>query len=57
MMRIRFSTTDCKPCALKLHCTRAPRRLLMPRRREEYEALKAARTRKAGKAFAAEYRQ
>lgn len=56
MMRIRFSTTDCKPCALKPHCTRAPRRLLTPRRREEYEALKAARIRKAGKAFAAEYR-
>jgi len=57
VMRIRFSTTDCKPCALKPHCTRAPRRLLTPRRREEHEALETARARETGKAFAAEYRR
>jgi len=57
VMRIRFSTTDCKPCALEPHCTRAPRRLLMPRRREEHEALETARARETGKAFAAEYRR
>jgi transposase len=57
VMRIRFSTTDCKPCALKPHCTRAPRRLLTPRRREEHEALETARARETGKAFATEYRR
>lgn len=30
--RIHFSTTDCKTCALQPRCTRAPRRLLTPRR-------------------------
>ncbi len=30
--RIHFSTTDCKACPLKPRCTRAPRRLLTPRR-------------------------
>ncbi len=55
-MRIRFSTADCKPCALKLHCTRTPRRLLTPRRREEHETLETARARETGRAFAAEYR-
>ena len=42
VMRIRFSTTDCKPRALKPRCTRADRRLLTPRRREEHAALEAA---------------
>lgn len=31
VVRIRFSTTDCRPCALKFQCTRADRRLLTPR--------------------------
>lgn len=56
VMRIRFSTTDCKSCALKPHCTRTPRRLLTPRRREQHEALEAARGRETGKTFAAAYR-
>jgi Transposase DDE domain len=57
VMRIRFSTTDCKPCTLKPHGTRAARRLLTPRRREVHAALEAARTREADEAFAAEYRR
>ena len=56
-MRIRFSTTDCKPCALKPQCTRADRRLLTPRRREEHAALEAARTRETGREFAGDYRR
>ncbi len=55
--RIHFSTTDCKRCALKPRCTRAPRRLLTPRRREEHAALEAARARETGKGFADEYRR
>jgi transposase len=57
VMRIRFSTTDCKPCPLKPRCTRGPRRLLTPRRRDEHAALEAARAREAEAAFAAEYRR
>ena len=57
VMRIRFSTTDCKACALKPRCTRAPRRLLTPRRREEHAALEAARAREAERPFADEYRR
>lgn len=55
--RIHFSTTDCKACALKPRCTRAPRRLLTPRRREERAALEAARAREAERPFADEYRR
>ena len=55
--RIHVSTTDCKACALKPCCTRAPQRLLTPRRREDHAALEAARARETGKAFAAEYRR
>ena len=57
VMRIRFSTTDSKTCALKPRCTRAPRRLLTPRRREEHVALEAARAREAERPFADEYRR
>jgi transposase len=56
VMRIRFSSADCKPCALKQNCTRSPRRLLTPRRREEHAALEAARAREVDGAFAEQYR-
>jgi transposase len=57
VMRIRFSTADCEPCALKPRCTRGARRLLTPRRREEHAALEAARMRETEEAFAAQYRR
>ena len=57
VMRVRFSTRDCKACSLKPRCTRSARRLLTPRRREEHEALVAARAREADPAFAAEQRR
>ena len=57
MTRIHISTTDCKACALKPRCTRAPRRLLTPRRREEHAALEAARARETETGFADEYRR
>ena len=57
VMRIRVSTTECKTCALKPRCTRAPRRLLTPRRRKEHVALEAARAREAERPFADEYRR
>jgi transposase len=48
VMRVRFSTRDCKACSLKPRCTRSARRLLTPRRREEHEALVAARAKGGG---------
>jgi transposase len=57
VVKIRFSTADCRPCLLRSRCTRSARRLLTPRCREEYEALEAARTREADAAFAQEYRR
>ncbi|WP_083468239.1 transposase [Methylobacterium tarhaniae] len=52
VIRIRFSSADGKPCALKQNCTRSPRRLLTPRRREDHAALEAARAREVDGALA-----
>ena len=49
VMRIRFATRGCKACPLKPRCTRSKRRLLTPRSREKYEALVAARARRASR--------
>lgn len=56
-MRIRFPTTDCKACAPEPRCTRAPCRLLTPRRREEHAALEAARARETERPAADGYRR
>ena len=55
--KVRFSTSDCRPCPLKRQCTRSARRLLTLRPREEHETLEAARTREAQPTFARDYRQ
>jgi hypothetical protein len=55
--KVRFSTTDCRPCPLKTQCTRSGRRLLTLRPREEHETLEAARQREEQLAFSKEYRQ
>jgi transposase len=55
--KVRFSTSDCRPCPLKTQCTRSGRRLLTLRPREEHETLEAAREREAQPAFSKEYRQ
>jgi transposase len=55
--KVRFSTTDCRPCPLKTQCTRSGRRLLTLRPREEHETLEAARVREAQPTFAREYQQ
>ena len=52
-VRIRFWLTHCKACPLKTRCTRSNRRVLA-RRREEHEALVAARTAAKGPAFMTE---
>ncbi|MEU0215180.1 IS1182 family transposase [Streptomyces sp. NPDC006265] len=46
VLRVLFSTTDCRPCPLRRECTNspiAPRRELRLRHREEHHALHAAR--------------
>jgi transposase len=46
MIKIKFASADCRPCAQRSQCTRAqryPRRTLTVRPREQYEARKAAR--------------
>jgi transposase len=55
--KVRFSTTDCRPCPLRTQCTRSGRRLLTLRPREEHETLEAARQREEHLAFSKEYRQ
>ncbi|WP_404294770.1 IS1182 family transposase (plasmid) [Microvirga sp. RSM25] len=55
--KVRFSTTDCRPCPLKTQCPRSGRRLLTLRPREEHETLEAARQREEQLAFSKEYRQ
>ena len=55
VLKMRFSTRDCQACPLVRRCTsstaRAPRRLLSIRPQAHYEALRAARSRQATKAF------
>jgi transposase len=58
VIKIKFSSTDCRPCPQRSQCTRAqryPRRTITVRPREQYEALKAARERQATTTFAQEY--
>jgi transposase len=52
---IKFSTTDCRSCPARPRCTRSDRRSLTVRRREMFEALKAARDRETTEEFRAEY--
>jgi IS5 family transposase len=56
-LKVRFSTSDCRPCPLKRQCTRSARRLLTLRPREEHETLEAARVHEAQPSFAREYQR
>jgi Transposase DDE domain len=59
VIKIRFSTKDCRACPLVARCTfsrsHAPRRLLTIRPRDQYEALHAARRRQTTRGFAQPY--
>jgi transposase len=59
IIKIRFSTKDCRVCPRQMQCThsqsRAPRRLLSVRPQEQYEALQAARQRQTTPAFNKHY--
>jgi hypothetical protein len=57
VIKIKFSSADCRPCPYRSHCTRAqryPRRTITVRPRDQYDALKAARERQATATFAQE---
>jgi transposase len=56
-VRVQFASRDCTPCPLRSHCTKrkvAPRELLL-QRREEYEALQAAKRRQTTQDFREQY--
>jgi transposase len=52
---IKFSTTDCKACPARPRCTRSDRRSLTVRRREAFEAPRAARDREMTEEYRSEY--
>jgi transposase len=56
VIKIKFSMKDCKPCPLKEHCTKAPRRTISVRIKEHHQALQEARTRQKGNEFREKYR-
>jgi len=45
VIKIKFSMKDCKPCPLKEHCTKAPRRTISLRTKDHHQALLAGRAR------------
>jgi transposase len=59
VIKIRFSTKDCKVCPCQIQCThsqsRVPRRLISVRPQKQYEALQAARQRQTKKGFTKQY--
>lgn len=55
VIQIKFSMRDGKPCVHHAQCCDGVRRLITIRRRAQYEALQAARTRQAQADFAATY--
>lgn len=57
VVKIKFSMRDCQPCANRAKCTRAKRRTITLRRRDEYYALQAARKRETTDEYATEYKK
>jgi transposase len=59
VIKVKFSTKDCRRCEQLAHCIRStkryPRRTLTIRPQPQYQALQAARQREATEAFRAEY--
>ena len=55
VIKIKFSAKDCGKCAARARCTEAKRRSVTIRPREQYEALRAARSRESSPEYRAEY--
>jgi transposase len=56
LIKIKFSMKDCKPCPLKEHCTKAPRRTISHRTKHHQQALLAVRARQKQAEFWEKYR-
>jgi transposase len=56
VIKIKFSMKDCKPCPLKEHCTKAPRRAISVRVKDHHLALQEVRARQKGAEFWEKYR-
>lgn len=56
VIKIKFSMKDCKPCPLKEHCTKAPRRAISLRVQEHHQALQEVRARQKDAPFWETYR-
>jgi transposase len=55
VVKIKFSTKDCQPCASRAHCTRAKRRTITVRRQDHHVAWQAARARETSAAYTTAY--
>jgi transposase len=57
VIKIKFSAKDCGPCPAHSRCTKAKRRSITVRRRDQYEALQAARSRETSEEYRSDYRR
>src|SRR5262249_55665932 len=55
VVKVKFSTRDCRACPSKEKCTQGKRRTVTLRPREQYEALASARSRERTEEFRQEY--
>jgi transposase len=55
VIKIKFSAKDCGACPAHARCTKARRRSITVRPRDQYEALEAARSREASEEYRLEY--
>ena len=56
VIKIKFSSKDCKTCPLKIQCTKATRRTITVRMKEHHQALQDVRARQKDAAFWEIYR-
>src|SRR5215468_10653882 len=59
VIKIKFSSFDCKPCPSRIHCTTSKRlrRTVTIRSKEAYEALQAGRRRQQSEEFKEQYKK
>lgn len=55
VIKIKFSAKDCGACPSHARCTKAKRRSITVRTRDQYAALQAARSRESSEGYRAEY--
>jgi transposase len=57
VIKLKFSAKDCGACSTRMRCTKAKRRSITVRPRDQYEALHAARSREASEEYRWEYKR